>query len=603
MGRSWAIYLAAGAALTISYVFLHENVLFNIVGLTSPIAILIGIHKHRPAQKLPWLLFAAGQALFVAGDILTYNYPAIFGTDVPFPSLGDPLYLAVYPCLVAGLLLVVRSRMPGRDTGSLIDSLIIAIGAGTISWVLILSPIANASDSTLVQKVIAMAYPLGDLVLLGVVVRLVVGGGRRPPSLYLLAFAALSLLVTDSVYGFISVQGIVYDHSGQLELGWGAFYLLWGAAALHPSMAGLTNATPDREQRLSGFRLAALAGATLLAEIVHAARDAVDGNVTEPILYAVSILMFILVLIRLGGLVQREERRARREKTLREAGASLVSATDRDAVYRATLAAARQLAGPESSVGVLVWVDGMAGFRLVAADGDRAGELVSLSAMTPPNRERLMAHGSLVTHAARAPGPHEPGAIRDAVILPLIVRADLRGLLAVLMPHQPPSPVVSSLETLSVQSALALESTEFAAVLANRRSQEWFAALVQNASDVILVIEPDTTIRFVSPACDRVLGYRPDELMSRPLSAFLQPGELPEFTARLDLLLSAGEATPRGHGVPDPPRRRPLAGRRDAAVEPARGLERSRASSSTSATSASARRSRRSCRTRPSTIR
>jgi hypothetical protein len=269
-GRWWAIYVAAGTVLTLAYVVLHATILFNLVGISSPIAILVGIRRNRPAHPLPWILFAAGQALFVAGDIITYNYPAIFGTELPFPSLGDPVYLAVYPCLVAGLLLVVRRRTPGLDLGSLIDSLIIAIGAATVSWVLLLSPLASAADSTLDQKIVAIAYPILDLVLLGVVVRLVVGAGRRSTSLYLLAFAAVALFLTDGIYNFISVQGIVYDHSGQLELGWAAFYLLWGAAALHGSMTSLTTRAPNVERSLSTPRLLTLAVATVLAEVIHA---------------------------------------------------------------------------------------------------------------------------------------------------------------------------------------------------------------------------------------------------------------------------------------------------------------------------------------------
>ena len=172
--------------------------------MSSSIAILVGIRLNRPTDPWPWLLFAAGQGLFWAGDILTYNYPAIFGMEVPFPSWGDPVYLAVYPCLVAGLLLVVRRRTPGRDTGNLIDSLIIAIGAGTISWVLLLSPIAASSDSDLEQKLVGLAYPILDLVLVGVVVRMLVGAGKRPLSLYLLAAAAAAVLITDGAYSYVS---------------------------------------------------------------------------------------------------------------------------------------------------------------------------------------------------------------------------------------------------------------------------------------------------------------------------------------------------------------------------------------------------------------
>jgi diguanylate cyclase (GGDEF)-like protein/PAS domain S-box-containing protein len=74
-------------------------------------------------------------------------------------------------------------------------------------------------------------------------------------------------------------------------------------------------------------------------------------------------------------------------------------------------------------------------------------------------------------------------------------------------------------------------------MVADRRSQQWFASLVQNASDVILVIEADTSIHFVSPACDRVLGYPPDELMGRLLADFLEPAESAAFHARLDVIV------------------------------------------------------------------
>ena len=56
--------------------------------------------------------FAIGLALFWLGDVYTYSYPKLFGAEVPFPSLGDGLYLPVYPALMAGLLMLVRRRNP-----------------------------------------------------------------------------------------------------------------------------------------------------------------------------------------------------------------------------------------------------------------------------------------------------------------------------------------------------------------------------------------------------------------------------------------------------------------------------------------------------------
>src|SRR5205807_7315167 len=124
---------------------------FNVLGLSSVIAIIVGVRLNRPEHRLPWYLLAFGQALFISGDVITYNYPKLFGTEIPFPSVGDIFYLAVYPCLVTGILLLIRRRRPGKDRDSLIDSLIITIGAGILSWEFLVAPYAH--DHTLSMPV------------------------------------------------------------------------------------------------------------------------------------------------------------------------------------------------------------------------------------------------------------------------------------------------------------------------------------------------------------------------------------------------------------------------------------------------------------------
>jgi hypothetical protein len=94
-----------------------------------------------------WYLFAFGQALFVAGDVVAYNYVEFFGRQLPFPSIADVLYLAVSPAFVAGLLLLMRRRHRGRDRASLIDSLIIATGVGFLSWVFLIAPMRTTAAS------------------------------------------------------------------------------------------------------------------------------------------------------------------------------------------------------------------------------------------------------------------------------------------------------------------------------------------------------------------------------------------------------------------------------------------------------------------------
>jgi len=53
--------------------------------------------------------------------------------------------------------------------------------------------------------------------------------------------------------------------------------------------------------------------------------------------------------------------------------------------------------------------------------------------------------------------------------------------------------------------------------LAARRVEDRYASLIANASDVIMIVGPDGTLRFASPASERTLGLRPAEITGRSL--------------------------------------------------------------------------------------
>src|SRR3974390_2692596 len=59
-----------------------------------------------------------------------------------------------------------------------------------------------------------------------------------------------------------------------------------------------------------------------------------------------------------------------------------------------------------------------------------------------------------------------------------------------------------------------------------RRSEARFQTLVQNASDVILIVRPDTTITYQTPSSKRTLGYAVGALEGRPFTAYLHPDDV-----------------------------------------------------------------------------
>jgi diguanylate cyclase (GGDEF)-like protein/PAS domain S-box-containing protein len=60
-----------------------------------------------------------------------------------------------------------------------------------------------------------------------------------------------------------------------------------------------------------------------------------------------------------------------------------------------------------------------------------------------------------------------------------------------------------------------------------RESEEYFRSLVQSASDVILVAEADRTVRYVSPAIERVLGYKPERVIGHDNFTLVHPDDMP----------------------------------------------------------------------------
>jgi diguanylate cyclase (GGDEF)-like protein/PAS domain S-box-containing protein len=532
--RAWLAYLAVATPVTVVFVIgalLHhrQGWLFNIVAVSSPIAIVAGIRLHKPSDPWPWYLFALGMLLFGAGDVITYHYNFWFHQDLPFPSWGDPLYLGFYPCAILGLLLLVRRRSPGRDGATLIDSVMVAVGVGVMSWTFLIAP--YATDASLIN-VVSMAYPLGDLLLLTAVARLAFGVGRRSPSFYMIAGGALALFVTDGIYSFISAQGIIYGQNGSLEVGWGVFYILLAASALHPSMTTMTEQAPEREERLTMTRLGILAAASLVGQGVRVIQLLRHEQVAEPVLITSSVALFLLVVARMGGLLHKLELSFGREKTLRKAGASLVTATNRESIFAATMDAIQTLV-PEGESRLLVHplddegIEDLDRFTVSASSGfaqtDAPAPEISVGSISPRHVDRLEEHGSLTLDLTESPFA-VLGFEADKhalVVTPLFMKGTLAALLVVASVEPLPRSVCDSLEALSSQVALALDSAALTEDLLRQESEARFSSLVQNSSDVVITVDADTTIRYISPSVERVLGYDPSSLEGTKLSALI----------------------------------------------------------------------------------
>ncbi len=332
--RLWQGYLAFGVTGIFLYLLVPplkgNPVLFNTLGMTSWIAVVVGIRRNRPKYALPWWLFAFGFFLYWLGDVYTYSYPQlILHGEVPFPSIGDAIYLTVYPAQMLGLLLLVRRRNPRRNRNTLIDAAILTLGLSLLSWVLQIAPYIHDGSLELLPKLVSVAYPLGDILLLAGVIRLVLDAGRRRPAFYLLSASIVSLLCTDFVYGVMTLDN-VYHHQLLLDLGWFSYQLLWGTAALHPSMVALDEPVKSRgEAKLTPLRLGLLTGASLIAPVCIFLKELHRGDLDLIVIICASVVLFGFVVMRMVGLVRLQERSAERERTFAEEKARLTAEIQR----------------------------------------------------------------------------------------------------------------------------------------------------------------------------------------------------------------------------------------------------------------------------------
>jgi PAS domain S-box-containing protein len=62
-----------------------------------------------------------------------------------------------------------------------------------------------------------------------------------------------------------------------------------------------------------------------------------------------------------------------------------------------------------------------------------------------------------------------------------------------------------------------------------RKREEHFRLLIENASDLITVINNEGVFRFQSPSAVRMLGYRPEEMIGRSIFEYLHPEDAPRI--------------------------------------------------------------------------
>ncbi|MCY1143545.1 EAL domain-containing protein [Actinoplanes sp. Pm04-4] len=305
--------MVTGTLVCVAYPFLPNGHLstslaYNGLGLASFVMIVAGVRRHRPGAARAWWIFTTGVLSFVIADTVS-EMTGIVLHDRPFPFWDDLLYFLAYPLLVAGLVMIARGR-GRRERAGLVDAAIIAAGVGLVYWVFVIQPTLGDTGSPLFARLVNVGYPTYDVVMCAVVVRLIGRPGARVASLWLLTAGCVVNFGTDVVWSLTEA----YD-GGPINAGYMLAYVLWAAAALHPSMGSIGQGAGDRP-RFGRGRLLLLGGVTMTVPAVLFLQGALGQHVNWPAIGVGAVVLFLLVLTRLGGFVGQTQRQAAELETL-----------------------------------------------------------------------------------------------------------------------------------------------------------------------------------------------------------------------------------------------------------------------------------------------
>ena len=533
LGRVLAACCAAGIsgyAVTASPT--AGALIFAIVCLSAATGSWWGPRRHG-VEHHPWLAFSAGFVMFALAEVLQVlaaESAAIW--LVPLRSVATML-------IAFGLWRVTQDAQGSRRR-AVIDPAIAAIGAGLVAWIFILDPIVLRANLDAVELGVALAAPVLDLVLVSLLCRmfLVSTGGTTP---FRLLVGGVGFVLAADVVNSIATMERLEGGGSAVRLLWMAGMTLIGLAALHPWTDGFTDRSPDRQMLVSTTRLVMLGVAAVAGPIALIVRSLQGARVDIPVVVGGTVVLFVLIVLRmsglvraLGGLAQTHAEATHRERILRRAAHSLVAATDRQAIASTAADAAAALVRDRRGAEVRLFLGDAQQLEMVTARGYGAALPASLvmTAIRAAVLTHLRAGDSevLIFDSDELKGPIATAVgatVTQPVCLlaPLVVDGEVAGIMSVALERIPGESRRQAIETVASQAALAIETAALTDDLHARAGEERFRSLVQNASDVITVIEPGGVIRFITRSVITLLGFNPEQLEGVSIARLLHPDD------------------------------------------------------------------------------
>lgn len=219
-----------------------------LVAASSILCLLRAAYEQRGREA--WLWIGAGMA---AWAIATVVWDLRFSSTPhpPYPTISDILWLAWYPLVARGMMVLIRERVKEFELHRWLDGLAVMLVVITPAVALIVVPEAKRSPISNLATVVDFSYPILDVLMIGGILGVCGLLGWRPGRTWILLGAGCAVCaLADGVFSLQQARG------GLLGSGYDFF---WSAGALLIATAAWSStAEEETHGEIYGWRAIAL---------------------------------------------------------------------------------------------------------------------------------------------------------------------------------------------------------------------------------------------------------------------------------------------------------------------------------------------------------
>jgi diguanylate cyclase (GGDEF)-like protein len=179
--------------------------------IAAPISTLLGFlglaygaywsERLSSRSRSAWYLLAVAALCAFIGNVIYFILEVVLHLPTS-PSTSDLFYLLMYPIFLAGVILIPTDRISFKDLGRFgLDIAIIALTSTFILWEILIEPLVITGATHFTAIAVAIAYPVGDLMIVWALVTAVLRPHSSQPRqpVWLLLAAGMFIILGDSL--------------------------------------------------------------------------------------------------------------------------------------------------------------------------------------------------------------------------------------------------------------------------------------------------------------------------------------------------------------------------------------------------------------------